>query len=332
MFDFDFVIDKMELPTIINKDLSSYFKVNPYPFQARIVEYVKQLQENKGGFILLQLPTGGGKTRGIITPSLRLNTNLISVYPTNALIADQKRQIIKDIEICKSAHKITHEVHAVDRHYLNEVMEKNGFQRKGRALYEVLINPDLLGKQKKIVLTNPDILNLLKHGGYALSNQSLYEIFSEYPIICFDELHMYNIKQLTSIIHLANWFLSEDENFVFILSTATMDDNVKSLLCSEPIVENFDTQKPSEYFVGNRQILSKINLKLIPCKDWSGAEWIKDNLSKINEFEDSCVIILDNSYSMDYVGIAGRRFDRAKEKAAEIIDSLKSDDSASLIL
>ena len=46
----------------------------------------------------------------------------------------------------------------------------------------------------------------------------------------------------------------------------------------------------------------------------------------------SCVIVLDNSYSMDYTGIAGRRFDIAKEKALEIINSLKSGDSASLIL
>jgi len=46
----------------------------------------------------------------------------------------------------------------------------------------------------------------------------------------------------------------------------------------------------------------------------------------------SCVIVLDNSYSMDYVGIEGRRFELAKEKAVEIINSLKSGDSASLIL
>ncbi|MBM3239060.1 VWA domain-containing protein [Candidatus Poribacteria bacterium] len=46
----------------------------------------------------------------------------------------------------------------------------------------------------------------------------------------------------------------------------------------------------------------------------------------------SCVIVLDNSYSMDYTGIAGRRFDIAKEKALESIDSLKSGDNASLIL
>jgi hypothetical protein len=46
----------------------------------------------------------------------------------------------------------------------------------------------------------------------------------------------------------------------------------------------------------------------------------------------SCVILLDNSYSMDYTGIAGRRFDIAKEKALESIDSLKPGDNASLIL
>lgn len=46
----------------------------------------------------------------------------------------------------------------------------------------------------------------------------------------------------------------------------------------------------------------------------------------------SCVIVLDNSYSMDYTGIAGRRFDIAKGKALESVDSLKPGDNASLIL
>ena len=46
----------------------------------------------------------------------------------------------------------------------------------------------------------------------------------------------------------------------------------------------------------------------------------------------SCVIILDNSYSMDYADITGRRFDQAKENARFVLDSLQQGDSASLIL
>jgi len=46
----------------------------------------------------------------------------------------------------------------------------------------------------------------------------------------------------------------------------------------------------------------------------------------------SCVIILDNSYSMAYKGINGQRFEIAKEKALEVVDSLEKGDSASLIL
>ncbi len=46
----------------------------------------------------------------------------------------------------------------------------------------------------------------------------------------------------------------------------------------------------------------------------------------------SVVIILDNSYSMGYSGLQGVRFNIAKEKALEILDSLESGDNASLIL
>jgi len=46
----------------------------------------------------------------------------------------------------------------------------------------------------------------------------------------------------------------------------------------------------------------------------------------------SCVIILDNSYSMGYNGIKGQRFEIAKQRAQEVLDSLEKGDSASLIL
>ncbi|HGJ64204.1 TPA: VWA domain-containing protein [bacterium] len=45
----------------------------------------------------------------------------------------------------------------------------------------------------------------------------------------------------------------------------------------------------------------------------------------------SIVIILDNSYSMGYSSLQGIRFDRAKDYANKIIDSLNSGDSVSLI-
>lgn len=46
----------------------------------------------------------------------------------------------------------------------------------------------------------------------------------------------------------------------------------------------------------------------------------------------SNVIILDNSYSMGYQGIQGKRFDKAREIAREVVHSLRSGDSAALIL
>lgn len=46
----------------------------------------------------------------------------------------------------------------------------------------------------------------------------------------------------------------------------------------------------------------------------------------------SVVIVLDNSYSMGYSGLQGIRFNIAKEKALEILNSLGNGDNASLIL
>jgi hypothetical protein len=46
----------------------------------------------------------------------------------------------------------------------------------------------------------------------------------------------------------------------------------------------------------------------------------------------SVVIILDNSYSMAYQGIEGQRFERARQMALEVAQSLQRGDSASVIL
>ncbi len=46
----------------------------------------------------------------------------------------------------------------------------------------------------------------------------------------------------------------------------------------------------------------------------------------------SVVIILDNSYSMNYTGLEGEHFKLAKDKAIQILDLLQSGDNASLIL
>ncbi|MCZ6677578.1 MAG: BatA domain-containing protein, partial [Candidatus Poribacteria bacterium] len=46
----------------------------------------------------------------------------------------------------------------------------------------------------------------------------------------------------------------------------------------------------------------------------------------------SAVIVLDNSYSMAYEGVQGQRFDKAKEMALEVAQSLRRGDSAAVIL
>lgn len=46
----------------------------------------------------------------------------------------------------------------------------------------------------------------------------------------------------------------------------------------------------------------------------------------------SAVIILDNSFSMGYQGVRGQRFEKAKEVALEVVDSLRHGDSVAVIL
>jgi hypothetical protein len=60
---------------------------------------------------------------------------------------------------------------------------------------------------------------------------------------------------------------------------------------------------------------------------------LKNNLFFVgHRAKTSCVIILDNSYSMGYQDISGQRFELARNKATEVLSSLQSGDQSALIL
>jgi CRISPR-associated helicase Cas3 len=264
-----------------------------------MVEYVERLRRGNGGVIILDLPTGSGKTRALITHALICNTSAICVYPTNALKQDQRRQI--DADVKRSGR--THRVEEIDGYKLTEYAEREDFNRKGTALFH-LLNTGFFGG-RHIVLTNPDVFMLMLHGRYAMYQQSLNEIARAYPVIAFDEMHTYDLKQLCSLMHTAR-LLMEVQPFTFIFSTATVSDAMKHLLDAFPevIYEDMLGQletgqqmtRPENKDEWERQVLSLLDLAVVGVSDWRGGEWAKANRSMIGQFADDggCVVIFDS--------------------------------------
>jgi CRISPR-associated helicase Cas3 len=300
----------LNLPTIRDPEWKQVFGHHPHPFQSRIVHTIERMRQDGGGVILFHLPTGVGKTRGLISHALLKRQNAILVYPNNALRADQARQIRENV--CRNGN--SHQVREIDAYHLRAYMqeaETRHYARKGRALFELLSSGLGPFKENVIALTNPDMFALLMHGRPAMHQMSLQEICRAYPVIGFDEVHTYDLKQLSSLIHIAR-VLVEQIPFVFIFSSATISPDLESMLKTFPAFEIEDAEKqwkirdqrgewrelvPTD-IVEERLILSPLELTVSPVADWQGGRWVQqeDNLRKIRLMaaDGGCVLIFDS--------------------------------------
>lgn len=289
------------VPTVKDEDWKNVFGSYPHPFQARITNIVETMRKNGGGAILLNLPTGLGKTRALISHALLKRSSVIIIYPNNTLLNDQARQIRTDVEAAGSSHQIV-EIDAYHlREYMNET-ETRDFARKGRAIYSLLAQGIGSLGSPKIILTNPDMWSLLLHGKPAMYELSVAQILQRYPVICFDEMHSYDVKQLCSIIH-GTKLLQERAPLVYLFSSATIDEQIRKMMKTflnaeeENIERQINVDQEFE-IVDYRPVLAPLTLLVEQVEDWQGAKWVlqEENLDTIRQMatEGGCLLIFDS--------------------------------------
>lgn len=142
---------------------------------------------------LVIAPTGAGKTFAFTLPILYAKNHSyipprgLVIAPTNALVEDMYNSFK---EIAK-VEKIT-----------GSSLQKHGIERPKELLDRV--------KSANIVVTNPDIVNFVIHGGYhieesgkrrhILNFQDWTEFFGKIDYIIFDEYHLYDEEQIANIL------------------------------------------------------------------------------------------------------------------------------------
>ena len=143
--------------------------------------------------ILVIAPTGAGKTFAFTLPIIYAkNHNYflprgLVIAPTNALVEDMYNSFR---EMAKT-EKIT-----------GGTLQKHGIERPKELLNKV--------KSANIVVTNPDIVNFVIHGGYhieefgkrrhILNFQDWTEFFGKIDYVIFDEYHLYDEEQIANIL------------------------------------------------------------------------------------------------------------------------------------
>ncbi|MGB3642607.1 MAG: type I-D CRISPR-associated helicase Cas3' [Rivularia sp. (in: cyanobacteria)] len=166
---------------------------------------VDLFEKSKNADILVNLsPTGTGKTKAGLTALLhRPHKSAVYIAPTNALVEQQREAAEKFV---KEAG-LPHVVKSASAKEVKAWSDDKVGKRSGEKLYNVLRNPATIfpevGAKKPILLiTNPDIFYYATFFAYnKLDRANIATVFfSKFSTVIFDEFHLYDAKQLVSLL------------------------------------------------------------------------------------------------------------------------------------
>jgi len=187
--------------------------------------------------IILDLaPTGTGKTKaGLSVIHHNRERNAIYIAPTNALIEQQTESAQKFVE----AAGLPHVVKAASARHVKAWSNDRVGDRSGEKLYNVLrepatIFPECAGRPILLV-TNPDIFYYSTFFAYNRLDRSniASAFYSSFATVIFDEFHLYDAKQLVSLLFylaLSHSFGYFRDNRKVILLTATPEEACEAAL------------------------------------------------------------------------------------------------------
>lgn len=208
---------------------------HPYVHQALLFDE----WSNHNAF-LLTTKTGSGKTQAAALPVLANEESAFFIYPTNALIEDQQRSIIKLAEglgwrpyvymAGEEFDKVAFNradvlLVRVDADNLERMRHLSRFRTKGQTLRDILN----LGVPT-IVLTNPDTLFLILALRYS-EGMAIFQSLPQYQTLVVDEFHLYGGVELAHLLFMLHYCRT---NGFFggrtVLLSATPDEKVDELL------------------------------------------------------------------------------------------------------
>lgn len=261
-------------------------------------------------FLFNHSPTGSGKTISWLKPVLDDRMKVIAVYPTNALVIDQKKQVDRAIERFGYNPRDFH-VQAITSDLLIEEKELYPDEiglKKGQLLNRIIRKGRGRGL---ILLTNPDILTLALKDAYYEHN--IREAIRGVDMIIVDEFHLASIKQSDMLLFMMHEMSTDKRSrlkkYVFLSATPNRQIVERAKKVELNVVELDDKSTPLSSSEG-RPVLPQLKLLLRSGAIYRTYELIKEDL---DYFVDLCmrqlsngnraktVFILDGIYEVDEI-------------------------------
>ena len=249
------------------------------PLSQHQLETYLALSERKYDVIVNSAMTGDGKSLAAYLPSLvHKQRHAFGMYPTIELSRDQQRQF----QNYASHFGRTLQCEALWGGRLDQLARERSAKRRGEILKERFDNC-------QIILTNPDIFNLVmncRYGSNIFSDQELpYTLGNNFDDLIFDEFHIFSMPQIVAAMTAMLFFLENAPNEAprFLFSSATPDGTFLNMLKRANIrVREISGVYSSTGGTNWRHILHQSCLALHQLKDNENTEqWLQKNVELI---------------------------------------------------
>lgn len=309
----------------------------PYFHQKRIYDLILEAQQTKELICIFnRAVTGGGKTLASYAASIRHSIPAIGLYPTNELIEDQERALRQEM-----VNPTINQLRRIDSEELDRWQV--ALERKS---HQEVLRPIL--SWHGIMLTNPDIFYYLYFGlykgftGQDVENKGfpglaelLFNLTASYPVMIFDEFHLYNVKQMGNVAFIIASLqeLQQHRGKTFIFSSATPNPRFLEILDRLRIrIEQVETEQTDYHHAASRCVSQPLSLTIIPgdLAAWKSLDAIEEHFALIADFLQTSpaakvVFILDSV--AETLRLTQRLRERYPDRSVGEVHGLASDET-----
>lgn len=319
--------------------------IDPYAHQ----QDLQRLFGNEDGFVAVNdSPTGGGKTMSWLAPVVDRKEHTIAVYPTNALIADQYKNISAELDrhfgdraddiklLLVTADSLR------DEHAERFPRDETNAERLQHLLIQAMKH-----HEQVLVLTNPDILVMMRRhlyrGGTDYYNPGdRIRTLNDFTTAIVDEFHRADRKEQNTLLYLLDemYDLPRDvcglSRFVFLSATPErrlerrFEDSMSAPYYRLTALRDTDERRPFEASPpgGWRAVMPPVTLDVRAAETFSTADVLLnrdwDDTREFASRQGETVFILDGIHEVAQVYDALR--DEFPDRRVVRIDGLHRGD------